>query len=360
MHIDLKHKKFLTIAAVILLFVILPVLRYLVFVGSPAGTGRTVRIFDLSKGTSLKHIATDLEGARIVSSARLFVLQARLKGDTERLQAGEYRFNDGMAPREILRMMVAGEVYARKFTLPEGYSIYQIAELLDERHILDGHRFLQQARNPALLRELGIGGASVEGYLYPSTYQVTAKMDEAALIRLMVAQFDKVFADKFAVLAKQHAMSPREAVTLASLIEKEAVVPGERALISSVFHNRLRKKMRLQSDPTAVYGIRAFSGPVTKQDILRKTPYNTYLIDGLPPGPIGNPGSAAIAAALSPATSPYLYFVAKNDGTHYFSTTLAEHNDAVRTYLKTSHGIRTTASTVAEIRNDRPHLAGRR
>lgn len=360
MRIDFKNKKLLTVVAVILLLTLLPLLRFALFVGTPAGTGGTAKVFDFSTGTSLKRFAAELEQERIISSARLFVWQARLKGATDRLQAGEYRFTDGMTPAEILRRMVAGEVSARRFTVPEGYSIYQIAALLQEQHILDGQRFLRQARNPVLLGELGIGGPSVEGYLYPCTYRITAKMDEAALIRQMVAQFDKVFAAKFAALAKRRGMSLREVVTLASLIEKEAVVPDERPLISSVFHNRLRKKMRLQSDPTAVYGIRAFAGPVSKQDILRRTPYNTYLIDGLPPGPIGNPGSPAIAAALSPVKSSYLYFVAKNDGTHYFSTTLSEHNDAVRTYLKTNRNSGKTASPVAEIRNDRSHLVGRR
>ena len=150
----------------------------------------------------------------------------------------------------------------------------------------------------------------------------------------MVGQFDRVYGQRFAEGAKAAGLSTRDVITLASLIEKEAVAPAERPLIASVFRNRLRIGMPLQSDPTAVYGIRAFTGSVTKQDIQRNTPYNTYLIKGLPPGPIGSPGSAAIEAVLTPATTSYLYFVARKDGTHQFSVNLEEHNRAVSRYLR--------------------------
>lgn len=163
-------------------------------------------------------------------------------------------------------------------------------------------------------------------------------MDEAALIRAMTAQFHKVCDGQLADAARRIGMTPFQVVTLASLIEKEAVVATDRPLISSVFHNRLAKGMRLQSDPTAVYGVRAFASAVTKQDIERQTPYNTYLIAGLPPGPIGNPSKGAIEAALNPVRTRYLYFVSKKDGTHHFSTSLDEHNAAVATYLKTNRG----------------------
>lgn len=334
MQFHLRNRKLLAVLVVTLILLALPLVRYALFISLPAGNGSNVRIFDFEKGYSLRKIAEELEKARIISNARLFVIQARIRGDSEHLQAGEYQFTDAMRPAEILRKMVAGEIHARKFAVPEGYSIYQIAELLEGQGFFTKEAFLRQSSNPRLLSELGIDGKTVEGYLYPSTYNITRKMDEAALIRAMVSQFNRVFDDKFAIKAKGRSMSRKDVVTLASMIEKEAIVPTERPLISSVFHNRLRIRMRLQSDPTAVYGIRAFAGAVSKQDVERHTPYNTYQIDTLPPGPIGNPGSGSLEAALDPAKSNYLYFVAKKDGTHHFSATLEEHNKAVHAYLK--------------------------
>lgn len=311
-------------------------LRYALFLALPAGKGDTVRSVDFAKGETLAQIAVRLEREGIVSSARLFVIHASLKGAANRLQAGEYQFSDGMRPTEILRKMVSGEVNVRRFAVPEGYSIHQLAELLENQNIFSKEGFLKAATDPKLLAELGIEGHSVEGYLFPSTYDVTRTMDEASLIRSMTAQFRGIYEEQFAGTADRIGMTRSQAVTLASLIEKEAVVASERPLISSVFHNRLAKGMRLQSDPTAVYGVRAFAGTVTKQDIERRSPYNTYLIKGLPPGPIGNPSKEAIEAALNPARTSYLYFVSKRDGTHHFSTTLDEHNAAVNTYLKTT------------------------
>jgi len=325
-----------TLTVALLLLLALP-LRYILFLAFPAGNGQTVRIIDFAKGEPLARIAASLEQEGIVSSARLFMVHARFRGVAGRLQAGEYRFTDGMRPGEILRMMLNGEVDTRRFTVPEGYSIHQLAELLEKQGLFTREGFLRAATNPALLSELGIEGTSVEGYLFPSTYDVTRAMDETALIRVMAAQFRKVYDGEFTGAAERIGMTPRQVITLASMIEKEAVVAAERPIISSVFHNRLARGMRLQSDPTAVYGVRAFAGTVTKQDVERPTPYNTYHIAGLPPGPIGNPSKEAIKAALNPAPTGYLYFVARKDGTHHFSATLDEHNAAVATYLKTNN-----------------------
>jgi len=304
------------------------------FVTTPSGHGKNTRIFDFAEGSSLKKLAGELKSGGVISNSRLFLLYARLRRADARIKAGSYLFSDGMAPAEILRRMVAGEVYAYRFTVPEGYSIYQIAELLEGRGIFNKQAFLGKCFDKALLKELGIGGKSMEGYLYPSTYMIPPNMDEAGFIRMMAAQFDKVYNLRFANRATSAATSTRTIITLASMIEKEAVVPAERPLIASVFKNRMTRGMPFQSDPTAVYGVRAFAGKVSKQDIMLNSPYNTYLIKGLPPGPIGNPGSEAIEAALAPAATRYLYFVAKKDGTHQFSATLQGHNQAVWKYQK--------------------------
>ena len=332
MPINLKNNKLLLI--LICAVLLLPLAGFGTFLARPAGDGKNIRILDFTEGSSLRKFAGELETSGIISSARLFLVYTRLRGADGRVKAGSYQFSDGLSPVEILRKLVAGEVFVYRFAVPEGYSIYQIAELLDGRGIFRKDAFLKQCFDRALLKELGIGGKSVEGYLFPSTYSIPPRMDEAGLVRMMVAQFDKVYGQRFAGRVEALRTSRNAVVTLASIIEKEAVNPAERPLVASVFWNRLKKGMPLQSDPTAVYGIRAFAGKVSKQDIMRTTPYNTYLIRGLPPGPIGNPGSDAIEAVLAPAATPYYYFVAKKDGSHYFSATLEEHNRAVRTYLR--------------------------
>jgi UPF0755 protein len=250
------------------------------------------------------------------------------------LKAGDYRFNDAMTPAVILEKLVSGDVDFRKFALPEGYSIYQAAELLEQKGYFKKSVFLEKCQDSAFLNRLGLSGPTVEGYLYPATYNLSRDGNEEQLIGQMVAQFEKKYADVTLSVGGVTGLSRQQVVTMASLIEKEAVASEEKPLISSVFHNRLRIGMPLQSDPTAVYGVRAFAGKVTKADIERRSLYNTYLIKGLPPGPIGNPGIDALKAALNPAATQYLYFVARQDGTHQFSRTLDEHNRAVTRYLR--------------------------
>jgi len=253
----------------------------------------------------------------------------RLRGDAHRLQAGEYRFSDNMTPDKILNKIVSGDVDYRKFTLPEGYSVYQAAELLEQKGYFKKDVFLQKCRDRVLLQRFGLKESSAEGYLYPATYNLSRDESEEQLLQQMIGQFNKAYA-----ALGESGYSRHEVVTLASMIEKEAVSSKEKPLISSVFHNRLRIGMPLQSDPTAVYGVRAFTGKVSKADIQRHSPYNTYLNKGLPPGPIGNPGRDAVLAAMNPAKTDFLYFVARQDGTHQFSRNLAEHNRAVVRYLR--------------------------
>jgi UPF0755 protein len=305
----------------------------------------------------MKSISEELAKSRIIASSSLFNLYARLEHADNKAKAGTYRFSDAMTPRQILSMLEAGEVYELRFSVPEGYSIYQIAELLHNRGIFKKESFLRQCFNPALLAELAIPARSVEGYLCPSTYTITPHTDESALIREMVSRFRSTYIRTLADRARILGLRQSEVLTLASMIEKEAVVPEERPVIASVFYNRLKMKMPLQSDPTSIYGVRAFAGKITKRDILRDTPYNTYRIKGLPPGPIGNPSIDAIKAVLKPDRTHYLYFVAKMDGTHQFSVTLEEHNQAVQKYLKGVEQPEILSETSGpEIRTDRPNL----
>jgi len=306
---------------------------YLFCLFVPVGSGKNPRDISFPTGSGIRKLAQELKTAGIVRSSWHFILVARLRGEARLLKAGDYRFNDAMTTADILHKLVSGDVDYRRFALPEGYSIFQAAELLEQRGYFKKDAFLEKCRDKSLLGRLGIRADSVEGYLYPATYNLGRNETAEQLIEEMVGQFKKAYA-RIEGEAGKPELPRSEIMTLASIIEKEAVAPEEKPLIASVFYNRLSLGMPLQSDPTAVYSIRAFAGKVTKADILRHTPYNTYLIPRLPPGPIGNPGADAIRAALFPARTSYLYFVARQNGTHQFSRTLEEHNRAVANYLK--------------------------
>jgi UPF0755 protein len=299
----------------------------------PTGSGKVARVVSFPVGSGIKKLATELKRNGIIRSSWHFIIVSRLRGQAHRLKAGDYRFTDAMTTTDILRKVVNGDVDFQRFALPEGYSIYQAAELLQQQHFLARNAFLRACSDPQLLARLGIRTASVEGYLFPATYNLSQGETAEQLVAQMTAHFEKNYS-AIAHSAVGREISRHEVVTLASMIEKEAVSPAEKPLISSVFHNRLRIGMPLQSDPTTIYGVRTFCGTVTKADIKHPSPYNTYLNPGLPPGPIGNPGADALRAALHPAVTPYLYFVARQDGTHQFSRTLEEHNQAVQKYLK--------------------------
>lgn len=331
--IDFTQKPYSLIIPLLRVTLLLLLGWYLFCLLVPTGNGSVVRDVYFPAGSSIKKLAGELESAGLIRSSRLFVLTGRLRSQAHRLQAGYYRLNDSMTTGKILRKIVSGDVDFRRFSFPEGYSMYQAAELLDQQGIFKKAAFLDSCRSPKLLAQLKISGESAEGYLFPATYNLPYQFNEEQLVTLMVEKFQKEFVALEAG-AKKGGLSRHELLTLASIIEKEAVAAEEKPLIASVFHNRLRIGMPLQSDPTAVYGVRAFAGKVSKADILRPSPYNTYKIKGLPPGPIGNPGIDALRAALHPAESGYLYFVARKDGTHQFSRTLDEHNRAVVRYLR--------------------------
>jgi UPF0755 protein len=256
------------------------------------------------------------------------------------IKAGEYEFDFRMRPLEVLDTLVKGQVKRHLVTIPEGFTLSQIAQLMEDQKIVDGNDFLQKASSPPLITSLGVPfaevgpQATIEGYLFPETYHLYREMEPEEVIKAMVHQFKKVFGPELTNRASHLGMSEREAVILASIIEKETALPDEKPLVSAVFHNRLARKMPFQSDPTVIYGIKNFNGNLTKNDLQRPTPYNTYLRTGLPPSPICNPGKESLLAALHPAPVPYLYFVSKNDGSHYFSSDLEDHNRAVWKYQK--------------------------
>jgi peptidoglycan lytic transglycosylase G len=282
--------------------------------------------------TGVQDIALILREAGVIRSTWAFLALAYVQGSLKRLQSGEYEFHTGMTLLEILQKLEAGRVVTHQVTIPEGFTAEDIARLLATERLADAERFLALVQDQAVAARLHVPATRLEGYLFPDTYRLTRGMTEEEIIRIMVGRFLQAVPRDFEEQAARLKMETHEIVTLASLIEKETLLDTERPLVSAVFHNRLRLRMPLQSDPTAVYMVPRTQRRITASDLQRKTPYNTYLLPGLPPGPIANPGLVSIQAALNPAPVNFLYFVAKNDGSHQFSRTLEQHQQAVRLY----------------------------
>ena len=289
-------------------------------------------IITVRPGQTLHTTADILFRENIIKNALKFVLIARVKGYDKRLKAGEYLLSAAMTPLQLLDIMVKGTVKLYKMTIPEGYNLYQIAELVDTANLGTKTDFIQAATDTARVRQNGLEGETFEGYLFPDTYFFPKEVTIERLILAMVKRFWSVFVPEWQARAKALGLTVHQVVTLASIIEKETGAAFERPIISSVFHNRLKKKMRLETDPTVIYGIKNFDGNLTRKHLTTPTPYNTYKIRGLPIGPIANPGSASLEAALYPDDTKYIYFVSRKNNTHQFSTNLKQHNRAVRKY----------------------------
>jgi UPF0755 protein len=284
---------------------------------------------EIQPGATLGGITRQLVEAGVVPDEMTFRLAARLEGVTRRLQAGEYRFAGAATPREVVRRIAAGDVYTRPVTFPEGLTIEQLADVFARAGLGSRDEFVEAAGNAALIAHLDPDAVDLEGYLFPDTYPFARRTTAGDVVRAMVAGFERAFDADLRAAAQAAGLTVRDVVTLASLIEKETAAADERVLVSAVYHNRLRIGMPLQCDPTVIYALmRAgrWDGNIRRQDLQFDSPYNTYRHAGLPPGPIAGVGRASLVAALTPADVKYLYFVSRNDGTHVFASTLAEHN----------------------------------
>lgn len=299
---------------------------------TPSGASEEEHVLTVEPGTSVAVIAETLERRGLIKSALKFKLLARLGGYDRRLKAGEYGLRASLTPREILTLMEKGMVRLHRLTIAEGLTMHQIAEMVEKAGLARPADVIARATDPAYVRAQGITSDTLEGYLFPETYFFPKTVTAEGIIAAMLHRFRVTFTPAWEQRALELGLTPHEAVTLASIIEKETGDPAERALIASVFHNRLKRGMRLESDPTVIYGVRDFNGNLTRQHLDTPSPYNTYLIKGLPPGPIASPGKGAIEAALFPAQTDFLFFVSRNDGTHQFSANLADHNRAVYYY----------------------------
>lgn len=289
---------------------------------------------DVTPGSSLQRVARNLEEQGVISQALLLRMLAKWHEQEQQIQAGRYTFVAPATADEVLQRLVRGDVDRVSLTIPEGFNLQQIVNRIVESGYGEAARLWQLARDQEFITSLGVEADSLEGYLFPESYQFVPGTTEATLLRMMVEQFQRNLSTEKREAARQLGLSLHQHVTLASLIEKETGVVAEMPLISSVFHNRLAINMRLQTDPTVVYGVEDYSGTITRRHLNTPTPYNTYIIYGLPPGPIASPGRPALYAAVFPETSDYYYFVSRGDGSHHFSRTLREHNNAVQKYLR--------------------------
>jgi peptidoglycan lytic transglycosylase G len=306
---------------------------------SPYRTFEGNLFLQIPKGSGTRAIARQLANDGIIQYPWQFWLARAIHPRTT-LQAGEYRFDRAASVAEVFSRLARGDVYYFGFTVPEGSNMFDIARLLESEAVMSGQDFLRAAADPAVvhdaLHDLAPAAQTLEGFLFPSTYRLSHSTTPAALCQMMTSQFRK----EWKKLMPAGTANIQQTVTLASLIEKETGVPAERPLVGSVFQNRLRIGMALDCDPTVIYAAlleNRYRGAIHRSDLDRKNPYNTYQHTGLPPGPIANPGASSLAAALDPAKTEYLYFVAKPGGEgHVFSSSLAAHNKAVGRYRHAS------------------------
>ncbi len=300
----------------------------------PAQERPPSKIIVIPDGSTFQFVASLLERERLIKSHSAFVLFGKSHSADRKVRAGEYELNPAMTPAEILSKLLSGQVVLHPVTIPEGLTFTQIADLISQQGVADRAEFIRLAKDPAFIASMGIKAETLEGYLYPNTYKFPRAVKAREVLVAMVEQLRQVVGPDLLARMQELKMTMHEVLTLASVIEKETGSGGERPEISAVFHNRLKKHIPLQSDPTVIYGLPAFDGNLHKKDLSHPSPYNTYRVRGLPPGPIANPGIQAIRATLYPSDSHSLYFVSRNDGTHQFSATLIEHNQAVEKYQK--------------------------
>ncbi len=283
----------------------------------------------VESGMTFSQAARLLEADGFIRDSRLFTLLGRLTGADRRLRPGYYDLDGTMSPWAIFKMLRNALLVQKEITIVEGDSLMEIRQKMILRGLMNASDFDRLAYGKAFLKSLGIDAPSIEGYLFPDTYRFPKGTSPEQVFTAMYKRLEEEFNPDLSARAASLGLNLNSVLTLASIIEKEAVVDPERPLISAVFYNRMKRGIPLQADPTAVYGIKPIGEGVTKWDLLRKTKYNTYLIRGLPPGPIASPGLKSIKAALYPAKVDYLYFVSNHDGTHTFTSNYSDHLKAV-------------------------------
>ena len=299
--------------------------------------GDGLRTVHVPPGSGPHALAKLLADARVVSDEQRFYTHLHFFRRGKLARAGEYQFDGALLPDEVLGKLVRGEVKLYRFTTPEGLRVDEVAPLVAATGLCAADQFLRIARDPASPKKYGVPGPSLEGYLFPDTYSVPRSLGCAGIIAAMVARFQHAWQRAQAQRLPSVQLGELQAITLASIVEKETGVAGDRAHVSCVYTNRLRRNMILQADPTVIYAILLsndfeWDGNIHKKDLSLRHPYNTYLVKGLPPGPIANPGEKALEAALHPLPCKDLYFVSRNDGTTVFCPDLQCHNRNVQKF----------------------------
>jgi UPF0755 protein len=303
--------------------------------GPYRGYPGTEQFVEIPQGAGSGAIGDRLIAAGVIRDRPTYRAALWMSGNGRRLKAGEYRFDRAMTPFEALDKIARGDVYVITITFPEGLSIAEMAKIFEAHGIGPATAFIRAAKDVSPIHELDPAATDLEGYLFPETYSLPRKTDAAKLVRLMAARFERVFSPELRQAAAVHNLSVRQAVTLASIVEKESARGDERPMVAAVYQNRLRIGMALQCDPTVIYALQRagnYSGNLRREDLAIDSPYNTYRYPGLPPGPIASPGRGSLEAAVNPAAADFLYFVSRNDGSHAFARTLDEHNRNVQKF----------------------------
>jgi len=289
-------------------------------------------LVDIPTGSSFLEVTEILNQAGLVKHRIFFYSLTIIKNARRHIRAGEYEFNTSMTPIAMINKLIRGEIKEYIILIPEDFSMKEIADRLYSEKLINKEIFFELARDKDFLKSLNIKAESIEGYLFPDTYYFNRSMNTRQIMKRMVDRFWEKVTPEMIKKAQELGFNTHQFVTFASIIGKESGDDAEKPFIAAVFRNRLKKKMRLQSDPTAVYDMDSFNGKVLRSHLRRNSPYNTYVIRGLPPGPIANPGVTSLQATLNPAPANYLYFVSKKDGSHFFSDSLKEHNKAIYRY----------------------------
>lgn len=290
---------------------------------------------DIPPGTGPAGIGQRLVDAGVVRDPWTFRAAVQISGRARQLQAGEYRFDAPIDALDVVDKIRRGDVYHRLLTFREGLTIAEMAVIFEQKEFGVAGDFIKAASDPSAIRDLDPAARDLEGYLFPETYALPRGTPARDVVARMVTAFMTAFDPELRAAAAAEGLTVRQAVTLASLVEKETGAPDERPLVAAVYRNRMKLGMGMQADPTVIYALqkaRRYDGNLTREDLQFDSPYNTYRYAGLPPGPIASPGRASLQAAVHPAPVEYVYFVSKNDGTHAFATTLAEHNHNVFTW----------------------------
>jgi UPF0755 protein len=320
---------------IIILLIGAAIAGYMIFLAPNDFGGDAERTVFVRRGQPFTHVVDSLEVRGIISDRRMFKIVAKVLGGSEKVQAGKYRFASGTSNLDIFIALRDGNANQLvKVSIPEGSRPRLQARLFARAIGIDSARYVNLAYDPEIARDYKVEGASLEGYLLPETYVLRWGMDERELIDMQLRAFRAFFTDSLEERARQLGWSVHQTLTFASIVEGEARLDAERPVIAGVYHNRLRKGMKLEADPTIQYLFDERPRRVLYEDLRRNSPYNTYMYAGLPPGPVNNPGKASILASLYPASHGYIFFVATGKGGHWFATTYAEHVSNVRKYRR--------------------------